>query len=260
MMIRLGKLFVGLWLYGTAMVAILRAGLGNMPWDVLHQGLAQRIGLSVGVTSIVIGALVLLAWIPIRQKPGFGTVANVVVIGVAFDTMAPLFPENPALVVAVPMMLGGIVLNAFATVLYIGAGMGPGPRDGLMTGLVARTGGSVRVVRTAMEVAVVVVGFLLGGTLGIGTVLYAVGVGPLIQVFARTGLGGPALARGGGHGHAPGDREPHGAPDRDAHDGAATGPCAHGVDMVGECGSSSPEPAPVSAKAWLGRMRSAART
>ncbi|WP_238600417.1 YczE/YyaS/YitT family protein [Tsukamurella tyrosinosolvens] len=250
MMIRLVKLFVGLWLYGTAMVAILRAGLGNMPWDVLHQGLAAKIGLSVGVTSIVVGALVLLAWIPIRQKPGFGTVANVIVIGVAFDTMAPLFPENPALVAAVPMMLGGIVLNAFATVLYIGAGMGPGPRDGLMTGLVARTGGSVRVVRTSMEVLVVIVGFLLGGTLGIGTVLYAVGVGPLIQLFARTGLGGPALARGDAHGA---DRD-------DAHGDAATGADAHAVDKVGECGSSSPEPAPVSAKAWLGRMRSAART
>ncbi|CAM3843331.1 membrane protein YczE [Tsukamurella ocularis] len=255
MMIRLVKLFVGLWLYGTAMVAILRAGLGNMPWDVLHQGLAEKIGLSVGVVSIIVGALVLLAWIPIRQKPGFGTVANVIVIGVAFDTMAPLFPENPALVVAVPMMLGGIVLNAFATVLYIGAGMGPGPRDGLMTGLVARTGGSVRVVRTSMEVLVVIVGFLLGGTLGIGTVLYAVGVGPLIQLFARTGLGGPALAHG-----AHGDAAQREGAQGDAHGVAATGPDAHGVDKVGECGSSSPERAPVSAKAWLGRMRSAART
>lgn len=242
MTIRLLKLFVGLWLYGTAMVAILRAGLGNMPWDVLHQGLAGKLGLSVGVTSIVVGAVVLLAWVPIRQKPGFGTVANVIVIGVAFDVMAPLFPSNPALVVAVPMMLGGIVLNAFATVLYIGAGMGPGPRDGLMTGLVARTGGSVRVVRTSMEVAVVAAGFVLGGTLGVGTVLYAVGVGPLIQLFARTGLGGPELARGAGHG------EPAPAAD------------GHAVVKVSECGSSSPEPAPVSAKAWLGRMRSAART
>ncbi|BDH55894.1 YitT family protein [Tsukamurella sp. PLM1] len=243
MMIRLLKLFVGLWLYGTAMVAILKAGLGNMPWDVLHQGLAGKSGLSVGVTSILVGAVVLLAWVPIRQKPGFGTVANVVVIGVAFDAMAPLFPANPALVIAVPMMLGGIVLNAFATVLYIGAGMGPGPRDGLMTGLVARTGGSVRVVRTSMEVAVVVVGFVLGGTLGVGTVLYAVGVGPLIQLFARTGLGGPALAARG---------DAHGAPAPAADDHAAV--------KVSECGSSSPEPAPVSAKAWLGRMRSAART
>ncbi len=228
MVMRLIKLFVGLWLYGTAMVAILRAGLGNMPWDVLHQGIAQRIGLSVGVVTIIVGALVLLAWIPLKQKPGFGTVANVIVIGVAFDVMAPLFPADPALVVAVPMMLGGIALNAFATVLYIGAGMGPGPRDGLMTGLVARTGGSVRVVRTAMEVAVVVLGFLLGGNLGIGTVLYAVGVGPLIQLFARTGLGGPDLARG--------------------------------ADRVGGCASSSPEPAPVSAKAWPGRTRNGART
>ncbi|WP_461167316.1 membrane protein YczE [Tsukamurella serpentis] len=228
MTIRLIKLLVGLWLYGTAMAVILRAGLGNMPWDVLHQGLAGRLGISVGLVTVVVGALVLAAWVPIRQRPGFGTVANVIVIGVAFDVMAPLLPDRPALAVAIVMMLGGIVLNAFATVLYIGAGMGPGPRDGLMTGLVARTGGSVRVVRTAMEVAVVAVGFALGGTLGIGTVLYAVGVGPLIQVFARTGLGGPALA-------APAVR-------------------------VGECGSSSPEPAPGSAKAWRARTANAART
>lgn len=211
MMIRLLKLFVGLWLYGTAMAAIVRAGLGNMPWDVFHQGIADHLGVSLGAVIIVVGVLVLLAWIPLRQRPGFGTVANVVVLGIAFDVMAPLFPERPALVIAVPMMLVGIVVNAFATVLYIGADMGPGPRDGLMTGLVARTGASVRVVRTSMEVAVVVAGFFLGGTFGVGTVLYAVGVGPLIQLFARTGLGGKALS---GH-----------------------------VDKVGECESSSPEPA-----------------
>ncbi|ADG79927.1 Integral membrane protein OS=Tsukamurella paurometabola (strain ATCC 8368 / DSM / CCUG 35730/ CIP 100753 / JCM 10117 / KCTC 9821 / NBRC 16120 / NCIMB 702349/ NCTC 13040) OX=521096 GN=Tpau_3343 PE=4 SV=1 [Tsukamurella paurometabola] len=211
MMVRLIKLFVGLWLYGTAMAAILRAGLGNMPWDVLHQGIADRVGISVGAVIVVVGAVVLLAWIPLRERPGFGTVANVFVIGIAFDVMSPLFPYRPALVIAVPLMLLGIVGNAFATVLYIGAEMGPGPRDGLMTGLVRKTGWSVRVVRTSMEVTVVAIGFLLGGTLGVGTVLYAVGVGPLIQVFARTGLGGPQLARP--------------------------------ADKVEQCASSSPEPA-----------------
>jgi uncharacterized membrane protein YczE len=211
MMVRLVKLFVGLWLYGTAMAAILRAGLGNMPWDVLHQGIADKLGVSVGAVIIVVGALVLLAWIPLRERPGFGTIANVFVIGIAFDVMSPLFPHHPALLIAIPMMLLGIVGNAFATVLYIGAEMGPGPRDGLMTGLVRKTGWSVRVVRTSMEVTVVVLGFALGGTLGVGTVLYAVGVGPLIQLFARTGLGGPQLARS--------------------------------ADRVEECASSSPEPA-----------------
>lgn len=242
-MMRLVKLFAGLWLYGTAMAAIVRAGLGNMPWDVLHQGIARHLGVSVGAVIIVVGLLVLLAWIPLKERPGFGTIANVFVIGIAFDVMSPFFPASPALLIAVPILLAGIAANAFATVLYIGAGMGPGPRDGLMTGLVRRTGLSVRLVRTSMEIAVVAMGFLLGGNLGFGTLLYAVGVGPLIQIFARTGLGGPALAAGG-----------------DAHGTVEGGDGTHGVDRVGECGSSSPEPAPVSAKAWLGRMRSAART
>ncbi|MFT3716354.1 MAG: hypothetical protein QM774_10530 [Gordonia sp. (in: high G+C Gram-positive bacteria)] len=182
---RLAMLFVGLTLYGASMAMILRAGLGNIPWDVLHQGIADHTGLSVGVVSIIVGAVVLLLWLPLRQMPGFGTVANVVVIGLAFDAVAPHLPDHPRLTVAIPMMLGGIVVNAFATALYIGARLGPGPRDGLMTGLVARTGWSVRVVRTCLEVAVVAIGFLLGGTLGIGTVLYALGVGPLVQGFAR---------------------------------------------------------------------------
>ncbi|MGB3301975.1 MAG: hypothetical protein WBA38_06715 [Gordonia sp. (in: high G+C Gram-positive bacteria)] len=141
--------------------------------------------MKVGVVTIIVGAIVLLTWLPLRQRPGFGTVANVIVIGLAFDAVSPYLPDSPAVVIAIPMMLGGIVLNAFATALYIGARLGPGPRDGLMTGIVARTGWSVRVVRTVMEVAVVVIGFFLGGTLGIGTLLYAVGVGPLIQWFAK---------------------------------------------------------------------------
>ena len=182
---RLLALAIGLVLYGASMAMILHAGLGNIPWDVLHQGLAEHVGLSVGTVTIIVGAVVLLLWLPIRQRPGFGTVANVIVIGLAFDAVSPYLPDHPKLLVAIPMMLGGIVVNAFATALYIGARLGPGPRDGLMTGLVARTGWSVRVIRTVLEVTVVAIGFLLGGTLGIGTALYAFGVGPLIQWFAR---------------------------------------------------------------------------
>ena len=185
MLKRLLALAVGLVLYGVSMSMILHAGLGNIPWDVLHEGLANLVGLSIGTVTIIVGAVVLLTWIPLRQMPGVGTVANVVVIGLAFDAASPFLPHHPQLVVAVPMMLGGIVLNAFATALYIGARLGPGPRDGLMTGIVARTGWSVRLVRTVLEVSVVAAGFALGGTLGLGTALYAFGVGPLIQWFAR---------------------------------------------------------------------------
>ncbi|GAA4664918.1 YczE/YyaS/YitT family protein [Gordonia humi] len=182
---RLSSLYIGLFLYGASMAVVLRAGLGNIPWDVLHEGVAEHVHLSIGVVSIVLGAVALLAWIPLRQMPGLGTVSNVIVVGLAFDAVAPHLPAAPGWRLAVPMMLGGIVLNAFATVLYIGARLGPGPRDGLMTGLVARTGWSVRLIRTVLEVTVVVIGVALGGTFGIGTVLYAVGVGPLIQWFAR---------------------------------------------------------------------------
>ncbi|EGD54214.1 YczE/YyaS/YitT family protein [Gordonia neofelifaecis] len=184
MLKRLLALAVGLVLYGVSMSMILHAGLGNIPWDVLHQGLANQLGLSVGTVTIIVGAVVLVTWLPLRQRPGFGTVANVVVIGLAFDAATPYLPDHPKAAIAIPMMLAGIVVNAFATALYIGARLGPGPRDGLMTGIVARTGWSVRVVRTALEALVVVIGVLLGGDFGIGTVLYAVTVGPLIQWFA----------------------------------------------------------------------------
>ncbi|GEE01083.1 membrane protein [Gordonia spumicola] len=191
---RIVGLYVGLALYGASMAMILRSGLGNIPWDVLHQGVAEHVHLSIGTVSIIVGAAVLLAWIPLRQRPGLGTVSNVLVLGVVFDLVAPHLPDSPALTVAVPMLLGGIVVNAFATVVYIGVRFGPGPRDGLMTGLVNRTGWSVRLIRTVMEVTVVAVGFALGGTLGIGTVLYAVGVGPLIQLFARVLKVGDAVS------------------------------------------------------------------
>lgn len=178
-------LLVGLALYGLSMAIMVRAGLGLDPWDVFHQGLAERTGMTIGIASAVVGVVVLLAWIPLRNRPGIGTVANVIVIAVTVDAGLAILPEPSNLAVRVAMMLGAVLLNAVATVLYIGAGLGPGPRDGLMTGLVARTGLSVRLVRTAIEATVLAVGWLLGGTVGIGTVVYAFGIGPLVQLVLR---------------------------------------------------------------------------
>ena len=180
---RLIQLYAGLALYGVSMALIIRSALGNMPWDVLHQGLAGRIGWSIGAVSILVGALVLLAWIPLRQRPGLGTVSNVVVIGLAVDATLAVVPAPSALAWRMGLLVLGVLLNAVATASYIGVHLGPGPRDGLMTGLVRRTGGSVRLVRTSIEVGVVACGWLLGGTLGLGTVLYAVAIGPLVQVL-----------------------------------------------------------------------------
>ena len=180
---RLVQLYVGLALYGVSMALLVRSSLGVMPWDVLHQGLARQLGWSLGAVTVLVGFLVLLAWVPLRQRPGLGTVSNVVVIGVAVDGALALLPEVDALPGRIGLAVGGIVLNAVATAAYIGVHLGPGPRDGLMTGLVRRTGGSVRVVRTAIEVAVVVIGWLLGGTLGVVTVAYALLIGPLVHLL-----------------------------------------------------------------------------
>ncbi|MFB1296702.1 YitT family protein [Mycobacterium sp. pW049] len=167
------------------MAMMVRSGLGLDPWDVFHQGLALRTGMTIGLASAVVGVAVLLAWIPLRNRPGVGTVANVIVIAVTVDVALWLLPAPTSITVRIALMLGAVVLNAFSTVLYIGAGLGPGPRDGLMTGLVVRTGRSVRLVRTTIEVSVLTVGWLLGGTVGIGTVVYAFGIGPLVQLFVR---------------------------------------------------------------------------
>src|SRR4029079_320425 len=150
------------------------------PWDVFHQGLALRTPLSIGAASAVVGVAVLLAWIPLRNRPGIGTVANVVVIAVTVDVALWLIPAPESLPVRAALMAAAVVSNAVSTVLYIGAGLGAGPRDGLMTGLVVRTGRSVRLVRTTIEVTVLTVGWLLGGTVGIGTLVYAFGIGPLV--------------------------------------------------------------------------------
>jgi uncharacterized membrane protein YczE len=180
---RLVQLLVGLTAYGASMALLVEAGLGLGPWDVFHQGISRRTPLSIGTVSILVGACVLLLWIPLRQRPGIGTVANVVLIGVSMDATLALVPTPHALALRIAFMVVAIVANGMATALYIGARLGPGPRDGLMTGYVARGGRSIRLVRTVIEVSVLAAGFLLGGTVGVGTVLYAVSIGPLAQLF-----------------------------------------------------------------------------
>ncbi|MEV5397831.1 YczE/YyaS/YitT family protein [Streptomyces cellulosae] len=182
---RLFQLYAGLALYGASSALLVRSGLGLEPWNVLHQGLSERTGLSMGVVLTALGALILLLWIPLRQRPGLGTVSNVLVIGAAMDATLAVVPDAHNMAVRVALMVSGIVLNGAATGLYIAARFGPGPRDGLMTGLNRRTGVSVRLVRTAIEITVVVTGFLLGGTVGVGTLLYAVAIGPFAQLFLR---------------------------------------------------------------------------
>jgi uncharacterized membrane protein YczE len=180
---RLPQLFCGLVLYAVSMAMQIRSGLGLNPWDVLHEGLTRQTPLSFGLITGITGAVVLLLWIPLRQRPGVGTVANVVVIAAVVDVALALLPAPDALLARIALLMGGIVLNGVATAAYVGARLGPGPRDGLMTGLSARTGRSVRLVRTCIEVAVLACGWLLGGTVGLGTVLYALAIGPLTQAF-----------------------------------------------------------------------------
>lgn len=178
---RLTLLLTGLVLYGFSDGLLVLAGLGLDPWDVLHQGLARTLGGQVGSWAILVGALVLLCWIPLRQRPGLGTLTNVLVIGLAINATLALLPSPHALPARTTVLVGGVLLNGIATGAYIGAGLGPGPRDGLSTGLAAR-GLSLRLVRTTIELSALLVGWLLGGSVGIGTVLYALAIGPLTHV------------------------------------------------------------------------------
>jgi len=178
---RLVQLYVGLVAYGFSSALQVRAGLGLDPWDVFHQGLAHRPHVSIGYVVIAVGAIVLLAWIPLRQRPGLGTVSNVVVLGLALNAGLVVLPVPHGLALRIGYLAAGIVLCGIATGLYIGARFGPGPRDGLMTGLVRRTGLSVRLVRTSIELTVLATGFLLGGSIGVGTVVYALAIGPLVH-------------------------------------------------------------------------------
>lgn len=180
---RLPQLLVGLLLFGWSMAMMVRSGLGLMPWDVFHQGVAIHLPLTFGQVVIVVGAFVLLLWIPLRQWPGLGTICNVVLIGLAADVGLAVMGEPDRLWLKIALVLGGIVLNGFASALYIGVHLGTGPRDGLSMALNRITGRSVRAMRTIIEVIVLVVGVILGGTVGAGTVLYALGIGPLLQLF-----------------------------------------------------------------------------
>jgi uncharacterized membrane protein YczE len=180
---RVLQLFAGLFLYGISLAFVLRAGLGLAPWDVLHQGLARNLGTSVGTMVVAVSFVVLLLWVPLRQRPGFGTIANALVVGVFVDLTMLVLPDATVWEVRVLLLVSGVLLNALATALYIGASLGPGPRDGLMTGLVGRTGVSIRLVRTGIEVVVLVAGWLLGGTVGVGTVLYAIAIGPMVHLL-----------------------------------------------------------------------------
>jgi uncharacterized membrane protein YczE len=178
---RLVQLYVGLVLYGASMGLMVQGNLGLDPWDVLHSGIIKHIPLSFGTVVIVMSFVVLLAWIPLRQWPGLGTVSNAIVIGLATDLTLSTVDRPDALWLRIVFMLAGVVVNALAGALYIGAQFGPGPRDGLMTGLVRRTGWSIRLVRTSIEIAVVAIGFALGGVIGFGTVIYALSIGPLLH-------------------------------------------------------------------------------
>lgn len=180
---RMAQLLVGLTLYGVSMAMMLRSGLGLDPWDVFHAGVAEHTGLTFGTVVIVVGAGVLLLWVPLRQWPGVGTVLNVVIIGLASDATLALLAEPSATAARWVLLLGGIVANGVAGALYLGSQFGPGPRDGLMTGIVRRSGWSVRLVRTTLELSVLGVGWALGGTVGLGTVLYALLIGPVLQLF-----------------------------------------------------------------------------
>ena len=190
---RLIQLSAGLVLYGISDAMLLLAGLGVDPWDGLHQGLARRTGVPTGTWSIIVGAVVLIGWIPLRQRPGLGTLCNVVLIGAVIDVLLATVAPPHSLPVRAAVMVSGVALNGLATGLYIGAGLGPGPRDGLMTAFAAR-GHSLRAVRTVIEAAVLLAGWLLGGTVGVGTVLYAVCIGPLAQVFVPL-FSGPPTSR-----------------------------------------------------------------
>ncbi len=179
---RLARLYAGLVGFGVSLALMVRARLGLDPWDVLHQGIARHLGVPLGWVVIAVSALVLLAWIPLRQRPGFGTISNVVVVGLVANAALALTPSPGSLGIRAAMLAGAIVVNGVSTAGYIGAGLGPGARDGLMTGIASR-GHSLRAVRTGIEVSVLIVGVALGGSVGVGTVAYAIAIGPLVHLF-----------------------------------------------------------------------------
>jgi uncharacterized membrane protein YczE len=180
---RLPQLYLGLVAYGVSLALMYRGDLGLAPWDVLHSGLIQHLPITIGQAVVLVSFAVLLLWIPLREIPGLGTISNALVVGFSADATLALLERPDPMVLRIALMVGGILLCALATALYIGAQLGRGPRDGLMTGFARRTGRSIRLVRTLLEVSVVVIGVLLGGTIGVGTVLYALAIGPLTQLW-----------------------------------------------------------------------------
>jgi uncharacterized membrane protein YczE len=191
---RLIQLYAGLALYGVSAAMLVLAGLGLDPWDVLHQGLSRSFGLGVGTWVIIVGVVVLALWWPLRQRPGLGTLSNALLIGLVMDAVLALAAPPHAPAARAALLVGGVLLNGVATGAYIGAGLGAGPRDGLTLGVCARTGASIRLVRTGVEATVLLVGWRLGGTVGIGTVAYALAIGPLTHVTIPA-LTGPPSAR-----------------------------------------------------------------
>ncbi len=180
---RLPQLYVGLFLYGVSLALMVRGALGLAPWDVLHSGFIRHVPMTLGQAVVLFSFVVLVLWIPLREMPGLGTISNAVVVGLSADATLAVVEQPDALWARIALMVGGVALCGLASALYIGAQLGRGPRDGLMTGLARRTGLSLRLVRTGLEVAVVVIGLLLGGVLGLGTVVYALAIGPLTQLM-----------------------------------------------------------------------------
>jgi uncharacterized membrane protein YczE len=189
---RLAQLYVGLVVYGISTSLLVLGRRGLVPWDVLHQGLSRHTGIAIGTWSILVSVAVLVLWMPLHEKPGIGTISNAIVVGGTMDVVLGLTPEVHDSLARWSCCLGGVLLNGIATGMYIGAGLGPGPRDGLMTGLARRTGKSLRLVRAGLEAAVLALGWFLGGSLGVGTVIYLVAIGPLAHIFV------PLFSRRGG--------------------------------------------------------------
>lgn len=179
---RVIQLIVGLFLYGAGAALTVEAGLGVDPWTVLAEGLSLHTGIGVGWMTNILGFFVLLLWVPLRQRPGIGTVANILLVGTSMQAVLTIVPPLSGLLVQFATLLAGIVLVALASGLYIGAHFGPGPRDGLMTGMNARLGWPIWVCRATVELSVLFAGWLLGGTVGLGTVLFAVLIGPLVHI------------------------------------------------------------------------------
>ncbi|WP_374457998.1 YitT family protein [Nocardioides sp.] len=180
---RLPQLYVGLFLYGVSLALMVRGSLGLAPWDVLHSGFIRHVPMTLGQAVVLFSFVVLVLWIPLKEMPGLGTISNAVVVGLSADATLAVVDQQEMMWARIALMAGGVALCGLASALYIGAQLGRGPRDGLMTGLARRTGLSLRLVRTGLEVAVVVIGLLLGGVLGLGTVVYALAIGPLTQLM-----------------------------------------------------------------------------